>query len=1191
MSGECPFCRIEGDRVFHADALTIGLWDKYPVNPGHALLVTKRHVSSWFDATVEERRALADATDVARREISRQHAPTGFNLGLNIGTAAGQTVSHLHLHVIPRYDGDVADPRGGIRGVIPSKQNYLETGGEVETRGALLRGGDADPLLPHLERQLAEATRFDVAVAFALNRGVDLLFPHLQDFLNRGGCLRFLTGDYQDATQPEALSRLLDLHGNVTLRIFETQLDYPAGHPEFPRAFHPKSYILHLADGSGAAYVGSSNVSESALRFGVEWNYRIVASAEAPAFQEICQAFDELFGHPATRVLDEDWIEDYAKRRLTRIAIPQPEVIGEAPPEHYAAVTPHSIQEEALRALEETRHEGNRAGLVVLATGLGKTWLSAFDTSRPEFRRVLFVAHREEILDQALGTFRHVRPGARLGLYDGRAKDPKADVLFASIQTLSRAAHLTRFDPTEFDYIVIDEFHHAAAASYRRLLDHFEPKFLLGLTATPERSDGGNLLALCQENLVYRCDLAEGVRRGLLAPFHYFGVPDDIDYSNIPWRSNRFDEEALTNAVATRRRADNALEQWRQRGGKRTLAFCVSQRHANFMAGYLREQGLRAAAVHAGADSAPRTLSLKALEDGELDFVCAVDMFNEGVDLPALDTVMMLRPTESRILWLQQLGRGLRKSEGKDRLNVIDYIGNHKTFLLKPQTLFDLPPGREAIFNFLEKYQEGSIELPPGCEVTYDLETIEILRKLVQPAGSEVEALRRYYEDFREREGMRPTASEVFHDGYSPRSVRTGYGSWLGLVRSMGDLSEEERSNLAVAESFFSSLEVTEMVKSFKMVVLLGMLNADALPGEVSIDRLGEEVTRIASRSAVLQEEFADALEDRSALRKLLETNPINAWVGGRGTGGVSYFQYQDHVFRSVVAAGERGSFQALVRELCEWRLSEYLERRQRTEGGDHKIVLKVSHTGGRPILFLPDRQHHPALPWGATTVLVEGEPYLFDFVKIAVNVARRSAEGENELPRLLRGWFGPDAGLPGTRAHVFLEQENDRWVLAPEGRREGAAELWREYAREQIPGLFGMTFSTAIWNAGFVFREKHIFLLVTLDKSGHASDFQYGDRFLSPAEFEWQSQNRTTQASAHGDAIRRHVERGIAVHLFVRPTKKLAGRSGSAPFTYCGDVQFADWEGDAPITVRWRLPEGVPERLREKLRVPEVDE
>jgi superfamily II DNA or RNA helicase len=207
-------------------------------------------------------------------------------------------------------------------------------------------------------------------------------------------------------------------------------------------------------------------------------------------------------------------------------------------------------------------------------------------------------------------------------------------------------------------------------------MDYFVPHFMLGLTATPERTDGGDLLALCQENLVYRCDIADGVRRGLLSPFRYFGVPDSVDYTNIPWRSSRFDEEALTTAVATRARAENILQQYRKNAGSRTLAFCCSRRHADFMASFFLEHGLRAVAVHSGAGSAPRAASLEQLEAGEVDIVCSVDMFNEGVDLPSVDTVMMLRPSESRILFLQQLGRGLRVSPNKQRLIVIDYIGN-----------------------------------------------------------------------------------------------------------------------------------------------------------------------------------------------------------------------------------------------------------------------------------------------------------------------------------------------------------------------------------------------------------------------------------------------------------------------------------------------------------------------------------
>ena len=309
---------------------------------------------------------------------------------------------------------------------------------------------------------------------------------------------------------------------------------------------------------------------------------------------------------------------------------------------------PHAIQQEALKALVATRQEGFSAGLVVLATGLGKTWLSAFDSDRSEFGRVLFVAHREEILNQAIDNFRRVRPNASIGRMISAQRETNADLLFASVQTLGRTEHLNGFAATAFDYIIIDEFHHAAAATYRRIIDYLQPKFLLGLTATPERMDGGDLLTLCQENVVFEASVPDGVSAGLLCAFQYFGVPDVVDYANIPWRNARFDPTELTAAVATEARAQNALEQYRKHGAERCIAFCCSQRHANFMADFFSKRGVRAVAVHAGGESAPRSTSLQHLESGELDVIFSVDIFNEGVDVPNIDTILMLRPTNLR---------------------------------------------------------------------------------------------------------------------------------------------------------------------------------------------------------------------------------------------------------------------------------------------------------------------------------------------------------------------------------------------------------------------------------------------------------------------------------------------------------------------------------------------------------------
>ncbi|MEI6667553.1 MAG: DUF3427 domain-containing protein [Acidobacteriota bacterium] len=658
-----------------------------------------------------------------------------------------------------------------------------------------------------------------------------------------------------------------------------------------------------------------------------------------------------------------------------------------------------------------------------------------------------------------------------------------------------------------------------------------------------------------------------------------------MDYKNIPWRSGKFEEEALTAAVATRARAANALEQYRRRGGRRALGFCVSQRHADFMADFFLGQGLRAVAVHAGENSAPRAASLEALSAGHLDIVFAVDMFNEGVDIPTLDTVMMLRPTASRILWLQQFGRGLRKAENKERLTVIDYIGNHRAFLLGTQTLLGLGTARSEVLHALEQLKAGEFELPPGCEVTYDLATIDILMALTRASGGD--ALKEHYEEFRELHGVRPTASEMYHDGYNPRSARRIYDSWLRFVRSMGHLDQPQQLALKEAAGLLDSLEVTEMTRGHKMLTLLAMLNAGRFPGEIAVADLAKGFKRLATRNPHLTRECGGDLYDDASLQGMLERNPIAAWTGGLGTGGVSYFAYDREVFKTTISVSDeaREPLRELVREVADWRLAEYLDRPVSVGPGGPSTAIecKVSHADGRPMLFLPSRDERSDIPSGWANVVADAEPYEANFVKVAVNVLRKPGSDENELPGILRRWFGPDAGRPGTVHHAVFERRGDTIYLAPIGKRASALEVWRAYSREEIPGLFGLDFSRAIWNAGFVVQAGHMFLLVTLEKRGKQETHQYEDRFLTTDSFQWQSQNRTSQASLHGQNIRHHEERGIDVHLFIRAQSKTPhGRA--APFVYCGDVDFVSWQGEQPITVTWQLREAVPEHLWERL-------
>ncbi len=1223
----CPFCSPEPGRVFLRLPLVCALWDGFPVTPGHALIVPHRHVATWFDATAAEQAAITDAISLVRDLIRRHYPADGFNLGVNSGEAAGQTIAHLHLHVIPRRTGDVANPRGGVRHVIPGKGNYaadappaqdfpaadsaapaskapaptsrvpaaptplpdpLAT--SIDPHEVMLTTGGTDPLLPRLEEDIAEADQIDIAVAFVQRSGVARVHPHFEELLARGGRLRLLTGDYLGITDPDALNELLDLQalhpGQVALRVFETR----------GTSFHPKAYLLLNEAREHVAYVGSSNLSASALEQGIEWNYRVSERRDRQGVARVRSAFEELFGHPQTVLLDAPWVAAYRARRpiLTvspRQALPGEPVTETLPSAQRAAVdveveappappVPNAVQQEALAALEATRAAGNRAGLVVMATGLGKTWLAAFDSEHEAFRRVLFVAHREEILSQALATFRRICPAARFGLYTGNEREPEADIIFASIQTLGRTRHLERFARDAFDYIVVDEFHHASATTYRRLIDHFDPAFLLGLTATPERTDGGNLMGLCGENLVYECGVMRGIEAQLLAPYRYFGVPDAVDYQNIPWRGRRFDEESLTTALATQARAANVFEQWQTkveaRDARRTLAFCVSQRHAEFMRSAFRARGVACAAVHAGAGSDPRTLSLERLARGELQVIFAVDMFNEGVDVPAIDTVMMLRPTESPVVWLQQFGRGLRRL-GDKCLTVIDYIGNHRSFLMKVRALLQIAQtdGDAGIRRALAELEEGTRELPPGCAVTYDLQVIDIVRALLRTAAPD--ALAEYYADFREREGIRPTASEALHDGYRPRSATRGAGSWLGLVEAMGDLADDERAVLAGHRVFLAGLETTPMSKSYKMLVLLAMLNTDMLPGEgIGIEALAAECARIAGRTQVLQEDIGAAIDDARAMVRLIRENPVAAWTGAGAIPGRVVFAFEENRFRFMpdVAAGSRPAFQRLVREIADWRLAEYLSRR-REETGTGGFEMRVSHANGRPMLFLPSRAVTPGIPEGVQRVVIEGEAYEANFVKVATNVLHKPGASENVMAAVMRSWFGPDAGMPGTDHRVWCERDGEGWVW----RRVGASqtltlEPMRRYAREQIPTLFGHQFSQAIWNSGFVVltprAPKDVCLLVTLEKDGMPDEFQYADRFTAPDTFVWHSQNRTTQKSKHGRLIASHVSQDIRVHLFVRRTKRRG--TASAPFVYCGPVVFQAWEAEKPITVTWKL-------------------
>lgn len=1166
----CPFCSVNESRVAFSNDHVVAVWDGLPVSPGHLLIIPRRHAPVWANLSSPERDAIWSSIDQGQRLLAERFHPDGFNVGFNESSAAVQTASHFHLHIIPRYEGDVADPQSGIRHDIPTNANYPAIDEKLSKPAyqKLVTGGD-DPFFPHLRLHLDEATTCDIAVAFLLDSGARMIVSHLRDFLLRGGKARIIVGDYFDVTEPAALRRLNDLSGDLVVRVFEA----------YERGFHLKTYIFQT-EVEGIAFVGSSNLSAPALTSSIEWNYKVISSHERSGFSEIITGFETLFNSYQSVSADEAWIRRYEARRVP----PDWRAVGlaEEPPAPLA--TPHHIQQQALGALEETRREGFSAGLVVLATGLGKTWLSAFDSVRPQFQRVLFVAHREEILNQAIDNFRRVRPNASIGRIIGTQKDFSTDVVFASVQTLGRIENLKTLSATYFDYIIIDEFHHAAATTYRRIIDHFEPKFLLGLTATPERTDGGDLLALCQENLVFEASVPDGISAGLLCAFQYWGVPDVVDYANIPWRNARFDPAELTAAVATEARAQNALEQFHKHGAQRCMAFCCSQRHANFMAEFFNTRGVRSVAVHAGNDSAPRTTSLKKLADGEIDIIFSVDMFNEGVDVPSIDTVLMLRPTESTVIWMQQFGRGLRRAPGKPFLKVIDYIGNHRSFLMKLRSIAALT-GRNAssigaLRNLLDEIRKGELDLPEDCSVTYELESIDILSNLLKPARPEA-ALEAFYREFSERHGVRPTAVEVFHESFNPRG--NSERSWFGFVSRLNGLSRAETRAFSQCRAFLESIEKTGTDHSHKITLLLAMLSAGAIPGGIEIDALVEQVARIAARYLKVRDDFSVELGNAEGLRRMLIEGPIRTLLESQVNGDAPFFRFDKNRVSTNFEVEDAKSFQSLLREILDWRLAEYLNRRV-SGNRDADVICLVAREGDDLVLRLPREGSH--LEQELTAVQIGEETYEASIERHSISIVRNPDEEINLLPEFLRRWFGDNAGQPERNDRVTLKRTPSGFEM--EAHRVPTSQklqIWSRYLRETIPPAFGLTFSEAIWNVGFVVRNSEVFLLVTLAKQDMLTDHRYVDHFLSDREFTWQSQKRTKRASKHGQSLSNHQAEGKRIHLFVRATKKIGSKP--APFIYCGEVEFISWEGDAPISIKWRLREAVPSPLHSVLGVP----
>ena len=471
-----------------------------------------------------------------------------------------------------------------------------------------------------LIQSLKKADSVDIIVSFLMESGVKMLLEELDNALKRGAKIRILTGNYLGITQPSALYLLKKKLGSrVDMRFYN----------EKERSFHPKSYIFHYERYSDI-YIGSSNISRSALTSGIEWNYRFSSVSDPKNYEKFYHAFEELFEHHSIIIDNEElkrysqnWHRPAVAKDLERYEYSHQNEENESEDTKVRLLyEPRGAQIEALCALEDTRAEGAKRALVQAATGVGKTYLAAFDSK--SYERVLFVAHREEILKQAAVSFRNVRNSEDYGFFTGEEKSTDKSVIFASVATLGRSEYLSEkyFAPDYFQYLVIDEFHHAVNEQYQRIVKYFKPQFLLGLTATPERMDGRNIYEICDYNVPYEISLKDAINKGMLVPFHYYGIYDDTDYSGLHLIRGRYDEKELNETyIGNVHRHDLIYKYYCKYGSKKALGFCCSRAHAEEMAKEFCERGIPSVAVYSNANgtySEERGKAIEKLKSGEI---------------------------------------------------------------------------------------------------------------------------------------------------------------------------------------------------------------------------------------------------------------------------------------------------------------------------------------------------------------------------------------------------------------------------------------------------------------------------------------------------------------------------------------------------------------------------------------------
>jgi len=785
------------------------------------------------------------------------------------------------------FDGDLVNIKGEVLKAVFSKTDAHFSNLDLHlkqitpytrlTQSELFTGGNGGlSLESELKKEILSSNQINLLVSFIKFKGIIILEKELKEFTERGGKLKVITTTYIGATDYKAIQLLAKLPNT------EVKISYNTANERL----HAKAYLFYRNTGFHTAYIGSSNFSRSALTDGLEWNLKVTTKEVSHIIDKFQKTFDAYWQSDDFELFNDSIHKEKLIDALKQSKFSKPYENTTT----FFDIKPFPYQNEILEKLEVERTIHNRyRNLIVAATGTGKTVISAFDYKRfkqnNKSSKLLFLAHRKEILQKSLSTFQGVLRNNNIGelWVDGMVPN-NFECVFASVQSVNNQLKNIDLSPDYYDYIIIDECHHQIANSYRAVINYFKPKILLGLTATPERMDGGDILIDFDGKIAAEIRLPEAMNRKLLCPFQYFGITDSIDLTNVSWSKGKYATSELTNLYTSNdrrvREVVDALNKYtKDINDVRTLGYCVSMKHAKFMAEKFTLAGLKADYL-TSTNSKERISIRQKLEKKEINYLFVVDMFNEGIDIPQIDTILFLRPTESLTVFLQQLGRGLRLYEEKDCLTVLDFVGNSKpeyNFESKFRAIIG-----KTNTTVIKEIEDDFPHLPLGCSIILEKKTKETILKNIAAATYLTQSkLIQKIQQFQHDTNLSLTIGDFSTFYNIPLQSIYKRGSWKRLCQLAGKIKDFDSKNekqmiSAIANKWLSTNSLSYFsfilkiaIQNFKVNVselnenektMLLMLHYDFWQKEGGFNSLEKSINQIGVNT-ILVEEMKEVLE------------------------------------------------------------------------------------------------------------------------------------------------------------------------------------------------------------------------------------------------------------------------------------------------------------------------------------------